>query len=361
MACTTIKHDRLHIHWDSYSALPALNGEISLGYAGPLVGITNNILVVAGGANFPDKMPWAGGAKKYYNRIFVSDINGNTPFIQNNSLPEAVAYSASCSTPLGIISAGGENEQGLLNRVFLLLWTGDSLQVNSLPDLPNAVTNAAAVTIGSKVFVAGGEIENSVSAYFLMLDVADTSKGWQYLKSIPHAVSHTILVAAGDKQHIYLLGGRKKNTNDISDLYNNVYEYSVAENSWTEKEPLPYALSAGTGAAIGEHYIALFGGDKGGTFHATEMLINKINNEKDSAEKQKLVEQKIQLQSGHPGFSNTVLLYDGKADKWCKADSIPFTTAVTTTAVRGGNTIFIPSGEIKAGVRTPQVLVGKIE
>ena len=55
------------IQWKIAGELPSANShEKSLGFVGPVTGINNNILVVAGGANFPNAMPWVGGKKKYY-------------------------------------------------------------------------------------------------------------------------------------------------------------------------------------------------------------------------------------------------------------------------------------------------------
>ena len=55
------------IQWKIAGELPSTNShERSLGFAGPVAGIHKNILVVAGGANFPKAMPWMGGKKKYY-------------------------------------------------------------------------------------------------------------------------------------------------------------------------------------------------------------------------------------------------------------------------------------------------------
>jgi len=41
------------------------------GFAGPLAGVSNGALIVAGGANFPDKKPWDGGKKVWYDTVFV--------------------------------------------------------------------------------------------------------------------------------------------------------------------------------------------------------------------------------------------------------------------------------------------------
>lgn len=39
--------------------------------AGPFVGTHNGALLVAGGANFPGKLPWEGGTKVWHDTIFA--------------------------------------------------------------------------------------------------------------------------------------------------------------------------------------------------------------------------------------------------------------------------------------------------
>lgn len=85
-------------------------------------------------------------------------------------------------------------------------------------------------------------------------------------------------------------------------------------------------------------------------------MIIAINAEEDVLKKQRLIEQKNKLQSSHPGFSKEILAYNIKEDKWTIAGQISFDSPVTTTAVIWGNKVMLPSGEIKAGVRTPQIL-----
>ncbi|MCC7378652.1 MAG: hypothetical protein IT255_04785 [Chitinophagaceae bacterium] len=66
------------VKWKIAAQLPPTNGEtVSIGLAGPLTGVTNDVLIVAGGANFPDGLPWNGGKKKYHNDIFVLQLKRN--------------------------------------------------------------------------------------------------------------------------------------------------------------------------------------------------------------------------------------------------------------------------------------------
>jgi N-acetylneuraminic acid mutarotase len=51
-----------------------------------------------------------------------------------------------------------------------------------------------------------------------------------------------------------------------------------------------------------------------------------------------------------------VLLYISKKDEWKSVVCIPYDSPVTTTAVKWNDEVTIPGGEIRAGVRTPQIL-----
>ena len=58
------KETAMKINWESLPDIPSANKEtVQKGLAGPLAGISSNVLVVAGGANFPDLLPWEGGRK----------------------------------------------------------------------------------------------------------------------------------------------------------------------------------------------------------------------------------------------------------------------------------------------------------
>lgn len=356
------------MQWKIAAELPVVTGQVkALGFAGPVAGVYQNRLIVAGGSNFPDSMPWLGGKKKYFDELFIYEKKGNRIVRRKKSfnLPFTVAYAASCSTANGVVYAGGENEQGISNKVFNLQINKNAtaLHVQPLPDLPVAVTNASATVYENTIYVAGGETATAASDLFLALDLDHLSNGWKRLPPVPKAVSHAVLVVQKNDTHesIYLIGGRSKNASGISDLYSSVFEFNLTKNQWTVKKSLPYELSAGTGMAAGAESILLFGGDKGETFHQAEMLIAAIQAEKSETVKAELNRKKILLQSSHPGFSKEVLLYNTRTDEWKEAGFFIHNSPVTTTAVQWGNRIVIPGGEIKAGVRSPYILSGKLQ
>lgn len=350
-------------HWQVAASLPASEKESAIGVAGALAGLHANRLLVAGGANFPGAMPWMGGAKQYHSEGFVFTQNKDGALRPSGTfqLPYPVAYGASCTTPQGVVYAGGETPQGLSRKVILLQWSvrmGKPV-VNYLPELPLPLANSAIATNGSQIFLAGGETKDAVSDLFLCLDLKDTAKGWQQLPSLPYPVSHAVLLYHAGRQSCYLAGGRKRNTGDTSTLYANLFAYSMEAGKWAARPPLPYALSAGTAVATNAGLL-LMGGDRGETFHQVETLIAAIDREKDPVKKAALNKQKAVLQSGHPGFSRQVLYYALSNDTWRKGGTIPFPVPVTTHALSWNGNVYLVSGEIKAGVRTPNIITAKI-
>ena len=119
---------------------------------------------------------------------------------------------------------------------------------------------------------------------------------------------------------------------------------------------MPYALSAGTGVWWNKDQIVLLGGDRGIVFNQVEKLLVAIANENDAEKKQILINQKNQIQETHPGFSKEILLYAADTNQWKIVGSLNHEIPVTTTAFIWNSKLFIPSGEIKAGVRSPNIL-----
>jgi len=357
----------ISIEWKTIAELPPFrNQSKSIGVAGPIVGVINDKLIVAGGANFPDKMPWQGGKKIYYNNISIFNKEKEQIFQEKiqNSLTSNIAYAANCITPLGVVYAGGENELGFSDKVYLLQWdeASNNLRQTKLPDLPVETTNGSLVCIDNTIYFLGGETLTNTTNQFYSLNLIKINQGWMTLPVLPKPLSNMVVVAQylnGQKQ-IYLMGGRAKQKNGISDFSSDVYSFDIHLKIWDKKKSLPYPLSAGTGAVFSEKYILLFGGDQGERFNKVEQTISNINLEKEQFKKENLISIKNKLLESHPGFSNEILLYNTQKNIWLSNGFIPFNASVTTNLVQWADKIIIPSGEIKAGVRTPRIISAKI-
>lgn len=360
------------IAWQLAAKLPGENNVVPTGFAGAVNAVDNNVMIVAGGANFPDKLPWEGGHKHYSDAVYVLHKNGDRFVWDKNKslkLPEPVAYCGNIATPSGIVYAGGENNKGLSNKAFILKWnaTDHQLVVKSLPKLPMAVTNVALTNIGNMVYAVGGDNATHSTSLFCALDLKDNAAQWQMLPALPLQLANSVTVAQNgpDGQCIYVIGGRSKMPSGISTLHSSAFRYNISKKEWKACAAVSDGknvmnFSAGAGVAFGEHSILIMGGDNGVVFHQIETYIAKIKQATSPAKKDQLTLDKNTLTIHHKGFYKGVLLYNCLNNVWTKVGELPFLARVTTTATKWGEDVVLSNGEVKPGVRTPDIMLGKI-
>ena len=361
------------VEWKKAAQLLNADGTLSLGFAGPINGISNDVLIVAGGANFQDKMPWEGGKKHYSKEIHVlqkkdNQYNWNKKAL--STLPEPIAYAGNTSTSLGIIYVGGENENGLSNKAYLLNWNADKNEVEtkSLPDFPIALTNIALTHIDNVVYALGGDETKKSSDLVFSIDLNNTKPEWKALPKLPSALANAVAVVQKDKNGtaIYIVGGRTKTPSGISDLHNTTLAFNLKKQTWESRAKISDGknttnFSAGSGVPIGNNNILILGGDNGTTFHKIETYLSQIAQATSEEEKARLIAEKNILNTTHKGFYNDILLYNTLTDKWTKIGELPFLAHVTTTATLWDDKIVLSNGEIKPGIRTPDVMLGTIK
>ena len=189
--------------WTSRPAFP-----LAPGMAGLIAGTHQGVVIAAGGANFPDKMPWDGGKKAYYDEVFVL-APGDKAWRPAGKLPERRAYAASVSLPDGVLVIGGENSEAVLQDTLLLRWDGQAVAVERGPTLPAPRTSQVAVVLDGSVYAAGGYAPGTVrvsTGDFWRLDLAQREEGWKQLPTWPGPTRAQGTIAALDGT-IYLLTG----------------------------------------------------------------------------------------------------------------------------------------------------------
>ncbi|MFV0591433.1 MAG: hypothetical protein ACK5M7_08615 [Draconibacterium sp.] len=355
----------MKINFGSLPDIPPVIGQTEQkGLAGPLAGVSSEMLIVAGGSNFPDSLPWQGGSKTYYDDIFFFNLNEKEAVwhVAGEKLPLPLAYSACVSVNNALICIGGENLNGPLSGVLKLKFDKGGVQIETLTDFPVAVSNSGAVKIGSLVYVAGGSGTEGNLASFYCADASKDILKWEKLPDLPRPVSNAVVVSQwdGSEDCIYVLGGRSKEA-ALSTFYSSVWKYSPSKKLWNTAGEIrnaqnkPVTLAAGTGAAIGENYILLFGGDNGQLYNKTEEFINAADAAEAPEEKETVNRQKIKHLENHPGFSRQLFLFNTLTGECSEEGVLPFPAQVTTLTVKFDNKIYIPNGEVRPGVRTPKV------
>ncbi len=317
----------------TWSELPSLPD--AEGFAGPFAGTHNGTLVVAGGANFPDKMPWEGGTKVWYDRIFVLEKPDGS-WREAGALPRPLGYGVSLSTSNGILCIGGSDAKQHYADCFRLQWSQGKLSTVALPSLPQACANFCGALIDNTVYVAGG-LESPTATKtlktFWSLDLSDSSARWQELEPWPGAARMLAVAAVQDKTFFLCSGTDLHADSDgkpVREYLKNAYNYRPG-HGWKQIADMPRAaVAAPTPApAMGQSTFLVLSGDDG-------MLVD------------------FQPPERHPGFPKSILAYHTLTDAWRTIGVIPV-GHVTTSIVRWNNRFVMPSGEIRPGKRSPIV------
>lgn len=365
--------DADRVSWSKAAILPGISGARQIGVAGPFAGVSNGVMLIAGGSNFPDAKPWNGGRKVNRDEIYLLRKLSGDKFecsVLKQHLTRGVAYGASVSTDLGVVCIGGEtNEASCSDGVFIMRWNEKKSEVefSALPSTPIPIVNASASSIQNTVYLFGGESGGKPVDQCFKLDLDDKSAVWERLPAMPFAMSHSAAVTQSDGHHscIFIIGGRTATTCGISELHHSTFCYDPSRNKWSTRSAISDGklitnLSAAAATPVGNHQILVAGGDKGDIFHKIESYNAAIARASDGEKKRILQKEKLQLVTHHPGFNKDVYLYDTVLDKWKKIGELPFYAQVTTIAVKWLNEILIPGGEIMPGTRTADITRGVI-
>lgn len=143
------------IRWDTSLSLPQLDGTPNIGIAGAFSGRIDGKLLIAGGANFPDRTPEANGEKRYHRDLYIYDASRGWQVIRD-ALPAPRAYGISVTLPEGVLCIGGCDASDCTDQVSLLTLDGDRPRFTPWPSLPRPLANAAGALVGHRIYVAGG-------------------------------------------------------------------------------------------------------------------------------------------------------------------------------------------------------------
>ncbi|MDA0347363.1 MAG: sodium/solute symporter [Verrucomicrobia bacterium] len=323
-----------YLEWTHFSNLPPVGVQPdALGVAGPYVGVHNDALIVAGGANFPK--PYWGEDKIWHDDIWVLERTGE--WTLGGKLPRLLGYGASVSTEWGVLCLGGNDADRTFNDTILLKWNTLTKQIEqeSLPSLPKTIAFTAATKLGTKVYLAGGIETNALSSAmnnFWVLDLEDLSAGWVELPSWPgleRGFNVMVNQHNGKENQIFVFSGRREGTDGVLQFLTDAYAYSPSNNTWKRLADSPVCFMAGTAIPAGENHILVLGGADGSLFHQADELKDK-----------------------HPGFPKQIWGYNALTDTWQKTGEMPL-NHVTTQVAKWGKHYFIASGEVRPRVRTP--------
>lgn len=323
-----------NLAWQSLPALPDREG-----FAGSFAGVSCDVLLVAGGANFPDKRPWEGGTKVWYDRVFAL-APGATAWGDAGRLPCPNGYGVSLNVAEGWVLIGGGDAKRNFAEVWLAKWNGKAVEFAAWPALPKPLAQCAGALVGRTIYIAGGlERPDATQAqnvcYALDLDKLDA--GWQTLPTCPGPERFLATAAALDGA-FYLCGGARLVADAAGktqrEWLRDAWRYQPC-SGWKRLADLPHpVVAAPTPATAVAGRVLVLGGDDGAQVSVAP--------------------------TAHRGFPREVLAYDPASNTWSPAGEVPF-SLVTTTATTWQDRLVVPGGEARPGVRSPAVWAASLK
>ncbi|NNM30390.1 MAG: hypothetical protein HKO57_12790, partial [Akkermansiaceae bacterium] len=276
------------IEWGRLADIPDREG-----LAGVFAGVVNDggkeVLLVAGGANFPDGRPWEGGKKVYHDAVHALAPGGGAGWTTlNERWPVPVAYGMPVTLPArgSCLFIGGKNldaasgKERALDAAWEARMDGGKLVRRELPGLPVPCAEGVAVLVGSKVVVAAGATNKSGDpadgfvtsrrAFALDTDRDENEWAWEELPWPEDARGRMHAVAGVRNGKFYLFGGRDFAASEDAaeerifglDFLRDCYEWDFATRTWRRLADLPEARSAAPSPAVamGASHLVMLGG-----------------------------------------------------------------------------------------------------
>jgi len=316
----------------AWSPLPPLPDKE--GFASMFAGVSGGALLAAGGANFPDKKPWEGGKKVWYDTVFVL-AKPDGQWQVAGRLPRPLGYGVSVSHDGGVVCVGGSDAERHWADAFRMEWRAGKLDFKSLPPLPQPVANMSGARLGNTLYVAGGTARpDSTTALkkFYALELAAKSAAWRELEPWP-GPARMLAVAAAQDGSFFLVSGADLNPGPdgkpVRTYLKDAYRFTPGKG-WQRIADLPRAALAAPSPAptVGRTQFLVVSGDD-----ASQLTTPPTQ---------------------HLGFPKSVLAYDTRTDRWTEVapTSAP---RVTMPTVEWNGAWLVVSGEQKPGVRSPEV------
>ncbi len=304
------------------------------GLSGFFSGVHGDFMIIAGGSYKISENNNSNGKKVINDKIYLG--LGIKEYIELKDveaarLSEPIHNGAAVSVSSGLLCIGGETEEGISDRAFIISANHNGATIEDIPSLPFPLKFHSASVIGNTVYVAGGKSEDGISRHLLAIDLGNINQGWVLLTDIPAPIYGSSLVAQidGEERALFLMGGM---TFDEKEQENKplatVYAYNINSGTWLsrgsiniqeEREEVP--LSFMVAAPIGASHILVAGGYSG------------------------------------DGKKNTrILAYNTITDKWFVAGEWYGAVPVSTSANWWGGDLVIPLGYTGDGSRYSPVI-----
>lgn len=318
-------------------------------------GVINGYLYIAGGCNFPDKPVAEGGKKRFYKAIYAAKLNAEGNRLEWKTvgqMPQPAAYGVSVTYENSLIFVGGNNETGGITTAIRLRPTATGMQQEGLPSLPHALDNMAGAVVGHILYLVGGNCEGVATQKVWSLDLKNTAKqGWKEEPSIPGIARVQPIAATLEGGLLGVWGGfAPKTDSKAAQLAMNGASYNAGCGTWT-------ALPVPTDA-IGEE-VFTGGATAITTPQKSVVVVGGVNKDVFLAAINKLPEGYLLHEPEWYRFNQRVLCYrDGN---WTQLLQHPSVARAGCALAYWDGWVYVVGGELKPGIRTPEIVRFRVD
>ena len=230
------------------------------GVGGAYVGTSGDTLLCGGGANYPGKAAYDGGAKAWHDAVYSLASTRSKKWAVVGKLPRPCGYGVGVSIRQGLLMIGGADSHRHYADCYTLAIEDGELKVRPFPFLPRPLAYATGALVGSKVIVAGGtERPDATAAFYLFGGVAlnpgakgvereflsdchafTLGKEWRRLAALPRPVAGAPSPCPVFDDRILVLGGDdgkqsgKVEASKHAGYPKSVLSYDKAADVWTD-------------------------------------------------------------------------------------------------------------------------------
>lgn len=322
---------------------------LSQGVSAAYIARVGDILMMVGGCNFPDQPAAEGGKKRFYRGVYAAQVGerGSLRWRCIGQLPQASAYGVAVADGESMLCAGGQSEHGAHTTVFRLTPIADSLCIEHLPDLPIPMDNMAGALVGRKWIVAGGMQNGVPGKCAFSLDLDHPEQAWTQLPDFPGRPRVQPVAAAWGSSFALWGGFSPKTVHDTATVATEGLCYDFIHRRWSSLPP-PLDLEGRPLAAAGAAAINLTDGSVlllGGV--NTDVFLRALNHPTPDY-----------LRHPNAWYRFNPLILRFAHHRWTVIAQSERTARAGSALTSEPKRLWILGGELRPGVRTPEIYEG---
>lgn len=229
----------------------------------------------------------------------------------------------------------------------------DAALSSQWPNLPQALKNGVYGQAGTRIFVGLG----SAGQAFYALDLATPPMAWGEMAAFPGPARDGAAAAmVGGTLFVFSGLGKALPHDTTPCVLQDAYAFDSVKNRWSKlATKTPAGLLGAAAFAIDDDRIGFVGGVNTRVFDGFIKASQPANKESDPEAWQRRVEDFMGMPPQAHKWNSRILVYSISANAWSDLGENPFLPNTGAALVADADGVLLINGEIKPGLRTPQV------